>query len=55
MVNDVFGDELQAEYLAKNEELLGEQARVFYTNIAAAIDPDVNLKFEFAPAAPPSK
>ncbi len=55
MVNDVFGDELQAEYLAKNEELLRDQARVFYTNIAAAIDPDVNLKFEFAPAAPPSK
>ena len=55
MVNGVFGDELQAEYLAKNEELLRDQARVFYTNIAAAIDPDVNLRFEFAPAAPPSK
>lgn len=55
MVNDVFGDELQAVYLNKNEELLRDQARVFYTNIAAAIDPDANLKFEFAPAAPPSK
>ena len=55
MVNDVFGDELQAEYLARNEELLRDQARVFYTNIAAAIDPEANLKFEFAPAAPPSK
>lgn len=55
MVNDVFGDDLQAEHLAKNEELLRDQARVFYTNIAAAIDPDVNLKFEFAPATKPSK
>lgn len=54
MVNDVFGDQLQAEYLARNDELLRDQLRVFYTNIAAAIDPDVKLKFEFAPAAPPT-
>lgn len=54
MVNDVFGDELQAEYLVKNEELLRDQATVFYTNIITAIDPDATVEFEFevAPPAP---
>lgn len=55
MVNDVFGDDLQDEYLAKNDELLRDQARTFYTNIITAIDPDVTLKFEFASAAPTPK
>jgi hypothetical protein len=54
MVNDVFGDELQAEYLAKNEELLRDQARMFYTNIITAIDPDVTVKFDFTSAIPKS-
>lgn len=52
MVNDVFGDELQAEYLAKNDELLRDQARMFYTNIITAIDPDVTVEFKFATTAP---
>ncbi|MGP6178557.1 hypothetical protein ACTU6U_14795 [Microbacterium sp. A196] len=55
MVNDVFGDELQAEYLAKNADLLKDQARMFYTNIITAIDPDVTLEFEFVSAAPAPK
>jgi hypothetical protein len=55
MVNDVFGDELQAEYLAKNDELLRDQARMFYTNIITAIDPDVTVEFKFASSAPAPK
>lgn len=55
MVNDVFGDELQAEYLAKNADLLKDQARMFYTNIITAIDPDITLEFEFASTAPAPK
>lgn len=49
MVNDLFGPELQAEYLAKNEQLLKDQTRVFYTGIVTAIDPDAKLSFEFTP------
>lgn len=49
MINDVFGPELQADYLAKNEELLQQQTRNFYTSIVGAIDPDVDVTFEFAP------
>lgn len=49
MVNDLFGPDVQAEYLAKNSELLAEQTRNFYTGIVAAIDPEVDVSFEFAP------
>lgn len=49
MVNDLFGAELQAEYLEKNAELLQDQTRNFYTGIVTAIDPDVTVTFEFTP------
>lgn len=49
MVNDVFDAELQAEYLAKNAELLEDQTRTFYTSIVTAIDPGAKLSFEFTP------
>lgn len=48
MVNDVFGDELQTEYLSKNAELLQDQARDFYASIVTAIDPTIQIDFEFA-------
>lgn len=48
MVNDVFGDELQTEYLSKNAELLQDQARNFYASIVTAIDPTIQIEFEFA-------
>ena len=49
MVNDLFGAELQSQYLEKNAELLQDQTRNFYTGIVTAIDPDVTLTFEFTP------
>lgn len=48
MVNTVFGDDLQAEYVSKNTELLQDQARAFYTSIVTAIDPTIDVEFEFA-------
>lgn len=48
MVNDVFGDELQREYLTKNADLLRDQAQTFYTNIVNAIDPDASVEFVFS-------
>ncbi|MEJ1922511.1 hypothetical protein [Microbacterium sp. KHB019] len=48
MVNTVFGDDLQAAYVSKNTELLQDQARAFYTSIVTAIDPTIDLEFEFS-------
>lgn len=47
MVNELFGDELQADYLAKNADLLKHQTRSFYSSIVTAIDADATLTFEF--------
>lgn len=46
--NAIFGDDLEAEYIAKNTDLLQDQARAFYSSIIHSIDPDVALEFEFA-------
>jgi len=46
--NTIFGDDVEAEYLSKNGELLQDQTRAFYSTIVHAIDPDVVLEFEFA-------
>lgn len=48
MVNTIFSDELEAEYLARNTDLLQDQARAFYSTIIRSIDPDVAFTFEFA-------
>lgn len=48
MVNEVFGDDLKAEYVARNLELLKDQSRTFYTDIIHAVDPEITLEFEFA-------
>ncbi len=48
MVNTIFGDDVEAEYLVKNTDLLKDQARAFYSTIVHSIDPDVDLVFEFA-------
>lgn len=46
--NTIFGDDVEAEYLSKNDELLQDQTRAFYSTIVHAIDPDVVVEFEFA-------
>lgn len=48
MVNTIFGDDVEAEYLVKNTDLLQDQARAFYSTIVHSIDPEVDLAFEFA-------
>lgn len=46
--NAIFGDDLEAEYIAKNTDLLQDQAWAFYASIIHSIDPDIALEFEFA-------
>ncbi|MEW2014081.1 MULTISPECIES: hypothetical protein [Microbacterium] len=48
LINAVLGEASQQDYLVKYKEDLREQAKVFYTGIINAIDPDVALDFQFA-------
>lgn len=48
VVNDVLDEDAQAQYLAKNEELLREQAEWFYRSLVTSVDPEAEVTFVFA-------
>jgi hypothetical protein len=48
MINSILSEDAQQEYLRQYADLLKEQTKSYYTNIATSIDPDAKLKFEFA-------
>lgn len=48
MINNILSDENKQKYINQNEAALKEQAKVFYTEIIASVDPDVAVDFEFA-------
>lgn len=47
MINNLLDDKAQRTYVDSNEELLRDQAKVFYTGIISGIDPTISLDFEF--------
>ncbi|MDO5677095.1 MAG: hypothetical protein Q4G35_06255 [Propionibacteriaceae bacterium] len=47
MTNSILNDEAQQKYLADNDELLREQTRAFYEGIVAAVDPEIQLGFDY--------
>ncbi len=47
MVNEILNDDARQAYIASNEGLLKEQARMFYDRLITSIDPDVVTTFEF--------
>jgi len=47
MINTLLNDEAQRTYVTSNEELLRDQAKVFYTGIISGIDAGIALDFEF--------
>lgn len=47
IANHVLGDDAKATHIAKNTELLEQQAKSFYTSIVHSIDPEIALEFEF--------
>ncbi len=47
LINGVFSDDTEAQYVASNEELLRSQAQTFYTSLITAIDPGLSVEFEF--------
>ena len=48
IINDIFDDDFEQQYIDDNLEILREQAENFYSDIAAAVAPDATLQFEFA-------
>jgi hypothetical protein len=50
MVNDVFDDDAQREYLDDQQSALEEQTKVFYDSLITGIDPDARITYEFAAA-----
>lgn len=47
MINSILDDDAQDGYVDANEEVLRDQARLFYSAIVASIDPSITLTFEF--------
>lgn len=47
MVNRILDDEAQQRYIVDNEEILRDQAQIFYARIIASIDPDAVVEFEY--------
>ena len=47
MINTILNDDAQDQYIDSNQEILEDQARVFYTAIVTSIDPTIALRFEF--------
>lgn len=48
MINNLLSDENKQKYISQNAAALKEQAKVFYSEIIATVDPDVTVDFEFA-------
>jgi len=47
MINKILNKDAQKKYIDSNEEILRDQAKVFYTSIITSIDPTIAIKFEF--------
>jgi hypothetical protein len=48
MINNILSDENKQKYISQNEAALKEQAKVFYSELIANVDPEVTIDFEFA-------
>lgn len=48
MITKILGDEAQQKHLDDNEDLLQEQAKVFYDNIIRSVAPEAKVTYEFA-------
>ena len=46
MINNILSEDTQAEYIANNEEILREQAVMFYSGIITGIDPEISITYD---------
>lgn len=54
MVNELINDEVKAQHVANNTDLLKRQCEAFYNNIVHAIDPNIVLTFVYTDAPAPA-
>ncbi|HSO68366.1 MAG TPA: hypothetical protein VLQ67_01885 [Arachnia sp.] len=47
MINSILSEDTQAEYIENNEEILREQALMFYSGIITGIDPEIDITYDF--------
>lgn len=47
LINQILDDKAKTEQININQDLLEQQAQVFYSDIVRAIDPDITLEFAF--------
>lgn len=47
MINNILSEDTQAEYITNNEEILREQAVMFYSGIITGIDPEISITYDF--------
>ncbi|MGA4670068.1 hypothetical protein ACPCG0_09770 [Propionibacteriaceae bacterium Y1923] len=47
VINNILNDDAKNEYVAANQEILRDQARLFYEGIITSIDPNLTVKFAF--------
>lgn len=47
MINNILSNENKQKYITQNEAALKEQAKVFYSEIIASVDPEIDIAFEF--------
>jgi len=50
MASNIINDETKRSYIDKHRDLLSEQAKAFYGGIVGAVDPSIELTFEFGHA-----
>lgn len=48
MVNELLNDDARETYIADHEDVLKDQAQVFYDRLITSIDPDAKTTYEFA-------
>lgn len=48
VITNILNSEAQQEYIAKNQQVLQEQAKVFYVGIINGIDPSIAVEFKFS-------
>lgn len=49
LINEILNDKARDQYIHSNEAILRDQTKVFYGDIIASIDPNVDVEFEFRP------
>lgn len=48
MVNEILNSDARNEYIDQNEELLRDQAKVFYESLITSVEPEAKVAFEYA-------